>query len=487
MGRRFKLLISLIVLVGAGITFVLGFWLYGSYTNRRDLFLSTAERSLFNAVQEVYQSKNGDQTLRGPEMERDRMLDEVRSELTALLPKSQIDRIVQKLQAQRHDDPYSPHDGHGHHKLLKGHAKVSDSTSAIIPPFLFRDFEMSKTNLDLIDKKFKESLHSKSISIPYTLSIVSIARNKVKDVRRQYREQNLAWTRPMLVNPAKNQFLVVKFKEDWKYLLYSLSWQLLISILLIGLLLGTFFYLMKTIFNQNKMAELRKNFVDNMTHELKTPVSTVMAAIEAIQLYGAQNDREKMNRYLNVSKKELEHLSDMIEKVLQMNIDASRGIALQRADFDLVEMVSSAIEVAQMNKLKAVSIELRHDKQVVMINGDESHLRNVINNLLENAIKYAGQDVRISVLINQTKENIQIQIVDNGKGIAAAYHDQIFDLFFRVPSGNLHDVKGFGLGLAYVQQVVKRHDGKITVESELGKGSTFTIRLPHYNAGFSMK
>jgi signal transduction histidine kinase len=283
----------------------------------------------------------------------------------------------------------------------------------------------------------------------------------------------------MMVNPAKGEFLVVKFQEDWKYLLYSLSWQLLISLLLIGLLLGTFFYLMKTIFQQNKMAELRKNFVDNMTHELKTPVSTVMAAVEAIQLYGVQDDKEKMKRYLDISKKELEHLSTMIEKVLQMDIDASRGIVLQRVDFNLVATIQSAIEVAQLNKTKVVTIELIAESMEIIVNGDESHLRNVINNLLENAIKYAGQQVTIKVELKTLKENVQIRITDNGKGIAPEYQQQIFDMFFRVPSGNLHDVKGFGLGLAYVKQVVKRHDGKITVESELGRGSTFAVRLPY--------
>jgi len=282
-----------------------------------------------------------------------------------------------------------------------------------------------------------------------------------------------------MVNPQKNEFLVIKFQEDWKYLLYSLSWQLLISLLLIGLLLGTFFYLMKTILNQNKMAELRKNFVDNMTHELKTPVSTVMAAIEAIQMYGVKDDKEKMNRYLDISKRELEHLSNMIEKVLQMDIDANRGIVLQRSDFDLVAMVEGAIQVAQLNKAKKVDFNLITIPDKIMINGDEAHLKNVVNNLLENAIKYAGQEVYIEVEVKEMKENVHIRITDNGKGISSEYHNQIFDMFFRVPSGNLHDVKGFGLGLAYVKQVVKRHDGKITVESELSKGSTFRILLPH--------
>ncbi|WP_282636223.1 sensor histidine kinase [Sphingobacterium thalpophilum] len=476
MGRRFKLLITLIVLIGAGISVVLGIWLYGSYTNRRDLFLSTAERSLFNVVQEVYQAENGDQQLDGPAADRDRLLDDIRRELAPLLAEPELDQALQRVREQQ---PWRhTHTQRGADRKVKIYPKDRDNPT-IIPPFLFRDFDMNKTILNLIDKKFGESLNNKGIDVPYELDVVSIPRDQVKDVRRKYREQNLAWTRPMMVNPAKGEFLVVKFQEDWKYLLYSLSWQLLISLLLIGLLLGTFFYLMKTIFQQNKMAELRKNFVDNMTHELKTPVSTVMAAVEAIQLYGVQDDKEKMKRYLDISKKELEHLSTMIEKVLQMDIDASRGIVLQRVDFNLVATIQSAIEVAQLNKTKVVTIELIADSMEIIVNGDESHLRNVINNLLENAIKYAGQQVTIKVELKTLKENVQIRITDNGKGIAPEYQQQIFDMFFRVPSGNLHDVKGFGLGLAYVKQVVKRHDGKITVESELGRGSTFAVRLPY--------
>lgn len=476
MGRRFKLLISLIVLIGAGITIVLGVWLYGSYTNRRDLFLSTAERSLFNAVQDVYQAENGDQRLDGPETERDRLLNDVKREILPLLPEAALDQALERVRIHQSK---REHTFRGDpNRKGKLYTKDRDGQSAIIPPFLFRDFEMNKTNLEQIDKKFKESLDNKGISVPYELSTVRIPHEQVKDVRRQYREKNLAWTRPMMVNPIKNEFLVVKFQEDWKYLLYSLSWQLLISFLLIGLLLGTFIYLLKTILNQNKMAELRKNFVDNMTHELKTPVSTVMAAIEAIQLYGVREDKQKMDRYLDISKRELEHLSGMIEKVLQMDIDASKGIVLQRSDFDIVAMLTSALEVAQLNKTKTVEAELLADPEAILIKGDESHLKNVINNLLENAIKYAGPHVKIKVEIKGGKEQVQIRITDNGKGIAPEYHQQIFDMFFRVPSGNLHDVKGFGLGLAYVKQVVKRHEGKISVDSELEKGSTFIIRLP---------
>jgi Signal transduction histidine kinase len=476
MGRRFKLLISLIVLIGAGITVVLGIWLYGSYTNRRDLFLSTAERSLFNAVQEAYQARNGDRQLDGPEADRNSLLQDVRRALSPLLPASELDKALQRVSEHPKNGRF---DRESHIRREKMFPKDREGQGAIIPPFLFRDFEMNRANLDLIERKFKESLNNKSISVPFEMAIVTIPHDQIKDMRRKYREENLAWTRPMMVNPQKNEFLVIKFQEDWKYLLYSLSWQLLISLLLIGLLLGTFFYLMKTILNQNKMAELRKNFVDNMTHELKTPVSTVMAAIEAIQLYGVQDDKEKMNRYLNISKKELEHLSNMIEKVLQMDIDATRGIVLQRSDFDLVAMVKEAIEVAQLNKAKKVDLNLVVAPGTIMVNGDEAHLKNVINNLLENAIKYAGQEVYIEVEVREMKENVHIRITDNGKGISSEYHNQIFDMFFRVPSGNLHDVKGFGLGLAYVKQVVKRHDGKITVESELDKGSTFSILLPY--------
>jgi hypothetical protein len=263
MGRRFKLLISLIVLIGAGITVVLGIWLYGSYTNRRDLFLSTAERSLFNAVQEAYQARNGDRQLDGPEADRNRLLQDVKRELSALVPAAELDKALQRVNTERPKN--ERFDRESHNRREKMFPKDREGQGAIIPPFLFRDFEMNKANLDLIERKFKESLSNKSISVPFEMAIVTIPHDQIKDARRKYREANLAWTRPMMVNPLKNEFLVIKFQEDWKYLLYSLSWQLLISLLLIGLLLGTFFYLMKTILNQNKMAELLNKFFYNFT------------------------------------------------------------------------------------------------------------------------------------------------------------------------------------------------------------------------------
>ena len=337
-----------------------------------------------------------------------------------------------------------------------------------------------KINFKTLNNTIKDELKSNGIEIPFQFEIVD---NNDKPIFKQenYTEpdKNSLYKQVLYPNDPidKLNSLWVSFPTKNDYLLSEIS-LLLPAFVFTLILLITFIISIYLIFRQKRLSEMKSDFMNNMTHELKTPVSTVMAAVEAIQLYGVREDKEKMDRYLDISKRELEHLSGMIEKVLQMDIDASRGIVLQRSDFDIVAMVTSALEVAQLNKTKTVEAELLADPETILIKGDESHLKNVINNLLENAIKYAGPHVKIKVEIKGGKEQVQIRITDNGKGIAPEYHQQIFDMFFRVPSGNLHDVKGFGLGLAYVKQVVKRHEGKISVDSELEKGSTFIIRLP---------
>lgn len=257
-----------------------------------------------------------------------------------------------------------------------------------------------------------------------------------------------------------------------------MGWQLLVSIVLVASLVGSFLYLMLTIFRQNKMAQLRKNFVNNMTHELKTPVSTVMAAVEAIQTYGVKDDKAKMELYLQVSRNELQHLSDMIEKVLQMDIDEVKGVNLQYTTFDIADLLERCIRIAKLNFKKEIEIVFDCEKRPVMISADEAHLKNVCSNLLDNAIKYSGEKVLITVALKELAHSVEVSVKDNGKGIAAEYQKDVFDAFFRVPEGNLHEVKGFGLGLSYVKQMITQHGGTVSLISELNKGSIFTISIP---------
>jgi len=466
--KRYKLLITLIILTGLGVVAVLSGWLYGSYQNRKDLFLSTAERSMFNVIQDVYQNTvnkaGADSVALQQRMTRKSFV----GYLSQQYPTINFDSLRTAFEGWRSKSV----DGPG------SFDKKEDGPSQIIPPYLFRDFEFTPDLMDTVKRKFENALHEKGINIGFEVELLSLKREDIADFRSYTKKNKLMWTRPTLVNPEKGQFVIVKFDKPWKHLLFDMGWQLLVAVILVGSLVGSFAYLILTIFKQDKLAELRKNFVNNMTHELKTPISTVMAAVEAIQSYGVKHDQTKMELYLQISKNELDHLSDMIEKVLQMGIDERGGMTLNHEQIDLVTLLQRCVDTAKLGAKKKVDVQMKSDVSEVFISADEAHLRNVFNNLLDNAVKYAGDQVHIVIRIRDVGQQVEIDIQDDGKGIPRQYHKEIFEMFFRVPEGNLYDVKGFGLGLSYVRQIVEQHGGHVAVNSEIGKGSTFTVKLP---------
>lgn len=281
-----------------------------------------------------------------------------------------------------------------------------------------------------------------------------------------------------MVDAGENKYLELDFDNPWLYLLKSILWQVVIVVLLICLMIGTFIYLLDTIKKQNQLAKMRKAFVNNMTHELKTPVSTVMAAVESLERYGAMNDKERMDRYFRISRHELEHLSDMIERVLQVDVAETNGVLLEKSWVDVVALLKECKENAQLFAKKAVSINIETNVESYVVFADPAHIKNVFSNLLDNAIKYAADDVQIMIKIQGRDQAVEVSIQDNGIGIPKSYQKEVFDLFFRVPSGDIHNVKGFGLGLAYVKQIVSQHHGTIELRSEEGNGSIFIVNLP---------
>src|SRR5690606_3545945 len=271
---------------------------------------------------------------------------------------------------------------------------------------------------------------------------------------------------------------IAKFDNPWAYLLRTMWWQVLFSVLLLAALIGTFLYLLQTIKRQHELAQQRKSFVNNMTHELKTPVATVMAAVEAIQRFGAKGDKGRTEKYLHVSKQELEHLNNVVERLLQMDHDDVRGVPLIKQDMDIVGAVASGIETAQMSAKKETLIDLITEEERLFVHADEAHMKSVISNLLDNAIKYSGERATVAVHILDKGDFVEIRVEDKGKGIDKSQQKHIFDMFYRVSEGHLHEVKGFGIGLAYVKQVIQQHGGEVGVESAIGRGSTFTVKFP---------
>jgi Signal transduction histidine kinase len=263
------------------------------------------------------------------------------------------------------------------------------------------------------------------------------------------------------------------------YILKKLVPQILVSVLLVGLTVLSFALLLRSLVQQRRLTRIKNDFISNITHELKTPIATVSVAIEALRSFDALQDPQRTKEYLAISQNELQRLSFLVDKVLKLSMFEKQQIELKEELVNLAQLVNEVVTSMklQFEKYKAqVSIQL--DGKDFSIHADRLHITSVLFNLLDNALKYSKNNPSISVELKELENHVELNVTDNGIGIPAEYRKKIFDKFFRVPAGNTHNVKGYGLGLSYVAYVVQRHYGSIEVESQPGIGSRFTVKLP---------
>jgi two-component system phosphate regulon sensor histidine kinase PhoR len=227
------------------------------------------------------------------------------------------------------------------------------------------------------------------------------------------------------------------------------------------------------------LSEIKNDFINNMTHELKTPISTIGLSSEMILRNDFSEDSEKLKRYASIIFKENKRLETQVERVLNVAKLDQEKVVLKKEQMNLHELIEEAKESFDFNQLeKGGQLTLHLEATHYSLNADQVHLTNVIYNLLDNAVKYCTVTPDIHVFTKDVKKGIQLEFQDNGIGIKREDLKLIFDKFYRVPTGNLHDVKGFGLGLFYVKLIVEAHGGKIDVRSKPGEGTTFLIWLP---------
>ena len=255
-------------------------------------------------------------------------------------------------------------------------------------------------------------------------------------------------------------------------------WYYLFAIILFVIIF--FGFSISVIFKQKKLSEIRNDFINNMTHELKTPIATIGLSSETLMNLDPENAKDKLLRYASIIYKENKRLESQVERVLNVATLDRTEIKLNRTVFDVHEIIEEAAENFEFNQLEelggTIQLELNADNPI--LNTDQVHITNIVNNLVDNAIKYCDKTPEIIIFSTNLKGKISITIKDNGKGISRENLKHIFDKFYRVPTGNLHDVKGFGLGLFYVKTIIEELGGTISVKSILGKGSEFTISLP---------
>ena len=328
-------------------------------------------------------------------------------------------------------------------------------------------------SLSKIDSLFELELQRKNISIDYGLSYKSPLSRSYElrsDIIEGAKLQTVS-TSPFFIDRSS---LTVHFSNIMMIVLKKNIFGILLSFILVTAVIGCLLYLLGIIRHQKQLAEVKNDLISNITHEFKTPIATIGAAMEGIQAFNSENDTAKNLKYARISSEQVEKLNGMVEKLLETATLDSEDLSLQFETVNLVELLRKAA-TKEVLALENKVIQFEASEEEIMAQIDPFHFENAVNNCIDNAIKYGGD--KIFVAIKNDRSDIEISISDTGTSLSEAHKKQIFEKFYRVPKGNTHDVKGFGIGLYYSKKIIEKHRG--TIRLETNGHTTFKILLLH--------
>jgi two-component system phosphate regulon sensor histidine kinase PhoR len=342
------------------------------------------------------------------------------------------------------------------------------------------------TNVSAIEKTYRAALLQNGITLHFTFSKVKPDTNRQRHDPENEIKISLgseASNSKVRMFTTKTEMLQASFENPVWFLLKRIQWPLFFALAMIAITTLAFVFLYRNLLQQQRLADMKSDLISNITHELKTPVATVSVAIEALKNFDAIHDAEKTKTYLDISAGELQRLNLLVDRVLKLSLFEQQQINLQKEPVELEQLVSEVITSLKLQFEKhGATLNYRVHGNGFYTKADRMHLIGVFYNLLDNALKYSPVSPVIEIDISKTEIEIIIKVLDNGIGIPEAYRKKVFEKFFRVPHGDTHNIKGYGLGLSYVCEVIKRHGGNIKVQPATRQGSEFIVTLPFYNA-----
>ncbi len=328
-------------------------------------------------------------------------------------------------------------------------------------------------NFTRLDSIFTNQLSKKGIKTPHYLvllekDIKARGSNKAEDIELSlFSNSKSTFLRP-------NQNLRAYYEDPTIEALKKSSTGILLSLLLSLSVIFCLIYLLKIISTQKELAEIKNDLINNITHEFKTPIATVSTAIEAIESFNVIDNKEKTKKYAAISAFQLKKLHQMVEKLLETATLDSESLLLQKEPTNIVDLIAKITKKFELLTKKDINFTTNIDSKILKI--DRFHFENAISNLVDNAIKYGGDSIEVT--LNSVLNVTEISVADNGKGIDKSQQERIFDKFYRVPKGNTHDVKGFGIGLYYTQKIIEKHNGSINVSSNFDN-TIFKLQIPN--------
>ncbi|MCC6252532.1 MAG: HAMP domain-containing histidine kinase [Bacteroidia bacterium] len=348
---------------------------------------------------------------------------------------------------------------------------------------IYNDYS-NKIDTVFLDSVLQSELKTKGIYAKYEYGILNQYQNGFVFPVKAKLITNLLNSSYKINLTAQNifidsRYLSLYFPGQKNYIIRNLMIMLLGSAFLILLILIMFSYTIVTIFRQKQLSQIKNDFINNMTHEFKTPISTISLACEVLGDPTIEKNQQKINNYVKVIKDENKRLGMLVENVLQTAVLEKGKLNLKLKPIDIHEIIESVLNNSYVQiENKKAEIEIDFDARESVINADKVHISNIIYNLLDNALKYSGELPKVKISTKSDNKGLYLYVKDNGIGIGREDLQRVFEKLYRVPTGNIHNVKGFGLGLSYVKAIVEKHGGNIFVESTLGVGSTFTCFFP---------
>lgn len=328
-------------------------------------------------------------------------------------------------------------------------------------------------NFTRLDSIFTNQLSKKGIKTPHYLILIDKdikvgGSNKAKDIELSiFSNSKSTFLRP-------DQNLRAYYEDPTNQALKKSSTGILLSLLLSLSVIFCLIYLLKIISTQKELAEIKNDLINNITHEFKTPIATISTAIEAIESFNVADNKEKTKQYAAISAFQLKKLHVMVEKLLETATLDSESLMLQKEPTNIVDLIAKIAKKFELLTKKDIKFTTNIDLKILKI--DLFHFENAVSNLVDNAIKYGGDSIEIN--LNYVFNVTEISVADNGKGIDKSHQERIFDKFYRVPKGNTHDVKGFGIGLYYAQKIIEKHNGSINISSSFDN-TIFKLQIPN--------
>lgn len=466
--RLITLLIAAISVALAGLVFIQWRWISGTIALKDQQFNENVDNALV-AVSDRLERFEATHGLREHSMGRDML--------------AHMDSVARMYEEGDGDLPDEY--GSEHIRVFdESDSLISDVVRGLFSPRFYSSIE-ERLNIALLDSLLRDELLRRGIDDPYELAVVNESGDAVMEQLIDTADASVVRGSPHGVRLFRNDlvgepyWLRVHLPGQQKHVLRSMWPLLAASAVFLLLIVAAFVFTLRTIWQQKRLGEIKNDLVNNLTHELKTPISTIALACEALNDPSMSRSPEQLRTFTTMIRDENKRLGLLVESVLQSAVVDSGRMRLRPVDLDLHAVLADVVRNSAISaQNKGGRAELQANAELAHVRGDRIHLANVFYNLIDNAVKYCETAPVVTLATSSSNRAITVQVRDNGIGIPRNEQKKIFDRLYRVPTGDRHNVKGFGLGLSYVKAVIERHGGHIRVESEPGKGSTFHITIP---------